>query len=160
MRLKRSSPKYCSSTRDISDVQVGVKNDWRSPTEPPGQLTLRIYDWCKTLTFAGYTLPVLEYLRRLAMGLGIDPPLIGFFMVKIVGVAIPRPVARGVRSKKNGLHTHFVHESSVLRPRVRYSPSVVRMPPCVCLRARARVCLYVWCGCGCAVGPWCVCVFP
>ncbi|CAN0301974.1 unnamed protein product [Pylaiella littoralis] len=51
------------------------------------------------LVVRGYTLPVLEYLRRLATGLGIDPPLVGFFMVKIVGVAIPRPVARGGNAK-------------------------------------------------------------
>lgn len=42
-------------------------------------------------------LPVFEYLRNLAAGPGLDPALIGFFMVKIVGVAIPRPEARGVR---------------------------------------------------------------
>ena len=48
----------------------------------------------------GYMLPVLEYLRNLTAGPGLDQPLIGFFMVKIVGVAIPRPVARGVRKRE------------------------------------------------------------
>eukprot|EP00752_Nemacystus_decipiens_P002442 g2299.t1 len=47
------------------------------------------------LVVKGYLLPVLDYLRKLTAGPGLDQPLIGFFMVKIIGVAIPRPVARG-----------------------------------------------------------------
>ncbi|CAM9424683.1 unnamed protein product [Laminaria digitata] len=72
--------KVMLSARTAADTPAASK------TKLKQQVLLRMAD----LMVKGYVLPVLDYLRKLAAGPGLDQPLVAFFIIKIVGVAITR----------------------------------------------------------------------
>ncbi|CAN0129833.1 unnamed protein product, partial [Ectocarpus fasciculatus] len=80
---------------EILKLMLNARTAPDTPPAAKAKLKQHILLRMAELVVKGYMLPVFEYLRQLAAGPGLDPALIGFFMVKIVGVAIPRPVARG-----------------------------------------------------------------
>ncbi|CAM9293898.1 unnamed protein product, partial [Ectocarpus sp. 4 AP-2014] len=80
---------------EILKLMLNARTAPDTPPAAKAKLKQNILLRMAELVVKGYMLPVFEYLRKLAAGPGLDPALIGFFMVKIVGVAIPRPVARG-----------------------------------------------------------------
>ncbi|CAB1117666.1 unnamed protein product [Ectocarpus sp. CCAP 1310/34] len=120
-----------------------------APDTPPAakaklkqHILLRMAD----LVVKGYMLPVFEYLRKLAAGPGLDPALIGFFMVKIIGVAIPRPVARGVRPTAGNANSYspaFLNAMASLMgvPRVRQALIALRPVDRERFAGYARYCL-------------------
>ncbi|CAN0456782.1 unnamed protein product [Ectocarpus sp. 12 AP-2014] len=115
-----------------------------APDTPPAakaKLKQHILLRMAELVVKGYMLPVFEYLRKLAAGPGLDPALIGFFMVKIVGVAIPRPVARG--GNANSYSPAFLNAMAGLMgvPRVRQALIALRPVDRERFAGYARYCL-------------------
>ncbi|CAM9506706.1 unnamed protein product [Hapterophycus canaliculatus] len=88
-------PPQRPETFEIMKLMLSASTAPDTPPAAKAKLKQHVLLRMADLVVKGYTLPVLEYLRYLATGSGLDPTLVGYFLVKIVGVAIPRSVARG-----------------------------------------------------------------
>ncbi|CBN78708.1 conserved unknown protein [Ectocarpus siliculosus] len=126
---------------EILKLMLNARTAPDTPPAAKAKLKQHILLRMAELVVKGYMLPVFEYLRKLAAGPGLDPALIGFFMVKIVGVAIPRPVARG--GNANSYSPAFLNAMAGLMgvPRVRQALIALRPVDRERFAGYARYCL-------------------